>query len=463
MHLPHRLGRASALLITSLSALAAGESPAVTTREKATPEPAAPPPVVRLLFDAYPPDHVFTGNAVALPTRLTNATDRAVECVVRTWLSRYCPCEDGVPVDVDERLVALAAGGSTDVLVSFQPKEAGPYEFRVMVTEADQPVANAESTLLFNPREWTLPEYEPGDFDAFWQQTLTALRARPLDALESDPITRPRIPDGFREVSFNGLGDRCIRGYFALPLGYEEGQKVPALLSLPSAGYHCAAIDATAVSNGYAVLAISVHDLPFDEQSGLDHPRAQWLPQPYQGFGRESKETFFFRAATAAGPRAVDYLRARPEIDPAKIVVTGFSQGGTLAVATAALVPDIALVEVGLPGHSRMDLLTSAYRTGPVLDPPVGMEPGELLERTLAYYDSSFFARRVRCPALTRISLDDEVHPGPLQYWTYLQIINSPDSRLMIAPWRQHLLPPDVHGMIPELRHRYAPVAPSSQ
>jgi cephalosporin-C deacetylase len=426
------------------------------------PSPATPAPstAVRLVFDAYPVGHIFTGDELVLPTRVENITNRTVACVVSTWLSEYRPSEDGVPVAEDEQRISLRAGESLAVPTTFHPPAAGPYEFRVMVTEADQPLSQAESTLIFNPAAWQLPEYEPADFDAFWQTTLSELRTRPLDPQEGEPVNRPKIPETFREVSFNGLGDRRIRGYFALPLQYQAGQRVPAILSLPSAGYHCAALDAWAISNGYASLAISIHDLPFDPESGRDHPKALWFEKPYQGMGRESKETYYYRAAYVAGPRAVDYLRSRPEIDPAKIVVTGFSQGGSLALATAALVPDIALLEAGIAGRSRMDLVTFTYKANMTLEPPEGMTSQQMLDRTLAYYDASFFARRVRCPALTRISLDDETNPGPLQYWAYLRLASSPDSRLMIAPWRQHSLPPDVNKVIPAMRQQYAPVGP---
>lgn len=420
-------------------------------------EDAPPAPSIRLVFDAYPEGHVFTGETLVMPTRVANVTNRPIECVVRTWLSEYRPSEDGLPLAEDEQRVTLAAGESVALPSTFRPPTAGPYEFRVMVTEADQPVVSAESTLLFNPRDWTLPDYEPADFDAFWRSTLEELRARPLEPTEGEPVNRPKIPETFREVTFAGLGERRIHGYFALPLRYRTGQRVPAVLSLPSAGYHCAALDAWAITNGYASLAISIHDMPFDPESGRDHPKARWFAEPYQGIGRKSRETYYYRAAYVAGARAVDYLRSRPEIDPAKIVVTGFSQGGSLALATAALVPDVAMVEIGIPGRSRMDLVTFTYKANMTLEPPEGMTAQDMLDRTLAYYDVSFFARRIRCPALSRLSLDDETNPGPLQYWAYLRLTQSPDSRLMIAPWRPHILPPDVNKVIPAMRRQYAP------
>lgn len=451
---------AAALLLPALLCVAvAADAPTVPPAPVATNQAPLAPADIDVVCDAYPPDHIFTNDVLILPTQVRNRTGRVLTCTVRTTLAAYRPNEEGATVAVCESHPRLAPGSLVPVPARFQPPAAAPYALRVSVTETDQAPRQIKSTLLYKPQDWALPELEPRDFDAFWQQTLAEVNARPLESQEREPADRRLIPEPFREVSFNGLGNRRIHGYFGLPPQRQPGQRVPAILALPSAGYHAAAVEPAALREGYAFLAISIHDLPFGGESGRTHPRETWLAEPYQGIGRQSRETFYYRAAYVAGPRAVEYLRARPEIDPNRIIVTGFSQGGSLALATAGLVPDLALAEAGIAGRSRMDLLTFMYKANMSLDPPAGMTSQEMLERTLVYFDVSYFARRVHCPLLMRCSLDDETNPGPLQYWAFLQATHSPDARLSMRPWLKHAMPSDPQNLVQAMRQKYAPAA----
>jgi cephalosporin-C deacetylase len=413
----------------------------------------------QISLDAWPSNRIFDAEALVLPTRLVNPTDQPLAVALRTALAVYRPNEDGALVEATNQVVALPPGGHVDLPAVLHPDAAGPYEFRLTLTVAGQVVRTVDGALLYRPQKWVLPDLEPGDFDAFWARTLAETRSRPLDAVFAPPDERRLVPPPFREVSFNGFGTRRIRGYLGMPPQLAPGQKVPAILSLPSAGYHSAVADPAAVRDGYVFLAISIHDLPFGGETYRDHPRGRAFDEPYQGMGRQSKESFYYRAAYAAGPRAVDFLRSLPEVDPNRIIVTGFSQGGSLALVTAGLVPDLSLAEAGIAGRSRMDLLTTPYKANMSLDPPAGMTARQMLEQTLLYYDVSYFARRVRCPVLMRVSLDDETNPGPLQYWAFRQLTRSSDARLIMVAGLKHATPPDPDGLSQAMRRTYVSAA----
>ncbi len=462
-------------LALSLACLAATLTTALGTQSMAAPALGIAPAVaptpdqvvtdrVGLRFDDYPPDHIFNGDTIDLPTRIVNQTTQPLTCIVRTTLAEYRPNEDGKTLASTEQTLTLQPGQNAKAPATFNPPTPlapGPYEFRIAIEIDGKLEKQVESTLLYKPAEWKLPDLEPADFDAFWQSTLQEQSKRPLEPKISDPVTRKLIPEPFMEVSFNGLGERRIRGYLGIPPQLKQGEKAPAILALPSASYHSAAVEAAALKAGYIFLAISIHDMPFGGESGRTHPKEYWFDEPYQGIGRQSKETFYYRAAYAAGPRAVEYLRSLPQVDAEKIVILGMSQGGSLALATAALVPDVALLEITIPGRSRMDLLTHTYKANMSLEPPVGMTADEMLKRTLLYYDVSYFAKRVRCPALVGASLDDPVNPGPLQYWAYRSLTQSPDARLHMVPWRKHQSPPDPEHLSATMRSKYAPATGS--
>lgn len=412
---------------------------------------------VQVRFGAYPEDRIFAADDLELPTHVVNATDQSITCTVKTQLMQYRPNETGKVVDHAEQTLTLEPGVVASAATKFKPDAPGPYTFVITVTEAGQVVQHKQGTLLYKPAQWTLPDLEPADFDAFWKQTLQEMNKQPLEPKITEPADRRLIPKPFMEVSFNGLGDRRIHGYLGIPPQLKPGEKVPVILSLPSAGYHSAAVEPSALKKGYIFLAISIHDMPFGGESGRTHPRQYWFDEPYQGIGRQSRETFYYRAAYVTGPRAVQYLRSLPQVDPNHIIVQGLSQGGSLALATAALTPGLAMTEVRVPGRSRMDLLTFTYHANMSLDPPAGLTRQQMLDRTLLYYDVSYFAWRIRCPILMRASIDDLTNPGPLQYWAFTQITHSPDARLIMKPGCGHHTPPDPERLAETMRQKYAP------
>jgi cephalosporin-C deacetylase len=416
------------------------------------------PASAQLDLGAWPTDRVFQADTLELPARLRGDPDRPLTCTVQTILSEYRPNQTAATLHSHQRTVTLRPGEIADVSVRLAAPAPGPYHFRLAVSTGNELLAQQEGTLLYRPQSWALPNLEPRDFDAFWQSTLAEMRTRPLEVKWHEAGEKP-APEPFREISFTGLGNRRIRGYLGIPPQLKPGQKAPAILSLPSASYHSAAVDLKAVEQGYVFLALSIHDMPFGGDSYRTHPKPHWFAEEYQGIGRQSKETFYYRAAYVAGPRAIDFLRSLPQVDPRKIVVSGMSQGGSLALATAALQPDIALAEADVPGRSRMDLLTTTYKANMSLPPPAGMTAWEMFEKTLAYFDVSYFARRIRCPIVMRMSLDDPVNPGPLQYWAFLQLKQSPDARNVLMPGLKHQTPPDREGHGAAMRQKYAPPA----
>ncbi len=397
-----------------------------------------PTNLLKLNFDNYPEDHLLPAGPIALPTRLANHSNEPLDLDVITTLETYVPNYPSEVLQTHRQSVQAGAGKTVDIAAAFEAVEPGPYEFKVTLLREGRKVKSVRGALIVDVENWTLPNLEPEGFDAFWQRTLTELRSRPLAPKITEPTDRTGVPAGFRYVSFNGLGGRRVRGLLAVPDRLEPGRKVPALLGLPGAGYGAAPPNAQAVREGMVMLALSIHDMPFGGESGRHHPREYWFDESYLGIGRRDPNTYYYRYGYAAAVRAVDYLRSLDCVDPNRIVVTGGSQGGSLTLAVAALADNIALARAGIAGRSRWDLLTWKYKANCSFEPPEGMSAEQMFHTTLAYFDVSYLARRIRCPIQMDIGLRDEINPGPLQLWAYRQIPESTPKRMVLDPWAKH-------------------------
>jgi len=160
-------------------------------------------------------------------------------------------------------------------------------------------------------------------------------------------------------VTFAGYAGQPIKGWFIVPrqraallpcvvefIGYGGGRGLPLdWLLFASAGYAHFVMDTRGQGSAWR---------PGDTaDSEPDGGNAQ-----YPGFmtrGILAPETYYYRRVFTDAVRAVEAARTRPEVDPAKIVVTGGSQGGGITLAAAGLVPDVlaAMPDVPFLCHFR--------------------------------------------------------------------------------------------------------------
>lgn len=100
-------------------------------------------------------------------------------------------------------------------------------------------------------------------------------------------------------------------------------------------------------------------------------------------------------------------------VDPARVAVTGGSQGGGISLAVAGLVPDLAGVMPDVPFlcHFRRSVEVTPF------DPftevtrylAVHRTQEETVFRTLSYFDGVNFSRRAAAPALFSVGLMDDI------------------------------------------------------
>jgi cephalosporin-C deacetylase len=111
----------------------------------------------------------------------------------------------------------------------------------------------------------------------------------------------------------------------------------------------------------------------------------------------------------------VETLRERPEVDAARVAVTGGSQGGGLALAAAGLAPDVAAAMPDVPFLCHYRRATEITAANPYEEISkylaIHRDHEERVFRTLSYFDGVNFAPRIRARTLVSVGLMDEICP----------------------------------------------------
>lgn len=267
---------------------------------------------------------------------------------------------------------------------------------------------------------------EPADFDAFWAATLAAVRAHPLAATFTPYDGGFHTVEAF-DVTYAGYGGQPIKAWLMLPrhrtgplpavvefIGYGGGRGLPYdWLSWSSLGYAHLIMDTR--GQGSAWLR---GDTPDPEPEGGNPQFAGVMTR-----GVLSPQTYYYRRVFSDAVRAVEAARAHSAIDPARVAVTGGSQGGGIALAAAGLAADLVAVMPEVPFLCHYRHATQIVGTFPYTEISrylqVHRSKVETVFNTLSYFDGVNFAARATAPALFSVGLMDEICPPSTVYAAY--------------------------------------------
>lgn len=269
------------------------------------------------------------------------------------------------------------------------------------------------------------------DFDQFWQGTLAQSANVPLNP-KAEPVDYPGLAAKVYDITYDGFDGTPIHGWFLVP-AFVQKDRYPCLIHYHGfTGSRGKPSDFLQwVSLGIAVLSVDVRG-----QCGHTGSRAAYSGGTTQSVvcnGILEKEEYYFRYAYMDCVRALDFACSRSEVDGARLVIEGGSQGGALTMAVCGLDRRPWLAMADVPSNSDLtsrvegangsfSAVTDYLKTFP--------DNTEKALETLSYFDTMNMADRIGCEVLASVGLKDNICPARMYFATYNRITSKKEIRL---------------------------------
>ncbi|MBO0845978.1 MAG: acetylxylan esterase [Nocardioides sp.] len=263
---------------------------------------------------------------------------------------------------------------------------------------------------------WTLREDipEPPGFEEFWRRTLEEQARMPLE-VEAHPVDSPLTSITTYDVTYGGFAGDPIKAWLHLPAGAERGRPGVVQFQGYNGGRGLPHEHTFWASVGFPHLVMDTRGQGSGWSTGETadpHPAG-----PAQGGfltrGIERPEDFYYRRVYVDALRAVEVMRGRPEVNPSRVIVTGRSQGGGIALATVALSANVAAAMVDVPFLCHFRRAAEISPGDPYAE--IARYLAAHRDRTaqafatLTHFDGAVLARRAAAPALFSVALMDTI------------------------------------------------------
>ena len=264
----------------------------------------------------------------------------------------------------------------------------------------------------------------PEDLEEFWRTTLAG---EPVTC-EVVPVDNGLVAVETLDVTFTGYAGDPIRAWLHLPAEPLRSGPLPGVVQLQgyNGGRGLAHEHVFWATAGYAHLVVDTRGQGSGWTTGATgDPGATGPSQP--GFltrGIEAPETYYYRRAYADACRAVAALGGHEAVDPDRVVVAGGSQGGALALAAAALVPEqVAGLMCDVPFLCDFRRATAVAQSEPYLELvrylAAHRDRVEQTFATLSYFDGAVLAGIASAPALFSVAMMDVTCPPTTVFAAY--------------------------------------------
>lgn len=343
---------------------------------------------------------------------------------------RYSCGPEMMPATIEKTVITTS---TPSVIDAGTMKEPGFLRCTAVLTK-DGRAYRGLATAGFRPDLIKPAVNDPADFDKFWSDGLERLSKIPVDPkLELLPASSTAKADVY-QVSFQTVGGGAapmsrIYGILAVPKG-QPSQKYPALLRVPGAGVRPYSGQIALAEQGLITLEIGIHGIPVTQPTNFYDDLRNSALSRYFVYNLDDRESYYYRRVFLSVVRANDFLTSLPQYDGSNLGVIGGSQGGALAIVTAALDKRVKVMAVSYPAMSDMAGYTANRAGGwPHMFRDTKTRTKEKLE-TASYYDVVNFARRVKVPGIYSWGFNDETCP-PTSIYASFNVITAPKETVL--------------------------------
>ncbi|WP_407267877.1 acetylxylan esterase [Radiobacillus sp. PE A8.2] len=269
-------------------------------------------------------------------------------------------------------------------------------------------------------------KYKPNDFDAFWENIKAKMDGEnPVVRMQARKTAIPTIE--VIDIEFESWDETPIKGMIVKPKNVDD---CPTIISLHGyTGDRGLPVDYLKwIPLGLVVISFDVRG----QGSSPDYARYQngsrvpgWMLQ-----GIRNPENYYYTNVYRDILLQLKWIRSKDcPLNPTILGLTGSSQGGGLALATAGLDKNIDFVTAELPFIAHFERALSVALSGPYLeivnyfkfsDPKYNTY--EEVLKTLGYIDCVHFCNSITCPVLIASGLEDATSPPSTVFAAYNHI-----------------------------------------
>lgn len=317
----------------------------------------------------------------------------------------------GIFITKIETDIKLKGGAKKRVRYLIPVTAPGFYEllFHINVTDHDDTIRNVFGYKVFDINTTV---HKPPDFEQFWQNTIDELHATdPAYSVELD-MDRTTSAHSVYNVHMRSLGGVIVQGWLTVP---KVKGKYPVLVALPGCKVNLKPI----LADEFVLFLLNIRVSKAQGEEVLDKEI------DYALYNIDNKDKYIYRGAYMDCVRAIDFLFAYKDmgfnIDVSRIGVSGGSQGGALALVTAALDHRVKACVADNPIYCDVhNLIAIAESKTPVSWPIIRYK--QYLQRspylnmktitnTMDYYDPQNFTPMIQCPILLAMGALDILAP----------------------------------------------------
>lgn len=213
-------------------------------------------------------------------------------------------------------------------------KKPGFLRCQVSVKHAGN-IYEGSATAAFSPEQIKPTAEFPSDFMKFWEEAKAENAQIPIDPKLRLLTDRCTSKVNVYELNLQNyrIGSR-IYGILCVP---KKKGKYPALMRVPGAGVRSYSGLVKDAEKGMITLEIGIHGIPVTMENSFYNDLLNGALYNYQFLNWEHRDSVYYKRVYLGCLRAVDYIFTMDEFDGVNMGVLGISQGGALAIATAAL------------------------------------------------------------------------------------------------------------------------------